>query len=809
MFPAKLNSMNRYTFIVLLTLCAQIIFAQTGILKGAVTDQLTNEPLEFVNIFIVEAGVGAITDAEGKYSVEGLEPGFYSITASFVGYETAQESEIEVSSSRPTTINFQLNSGSAELEEVVVKAEAFRRTSESPLSLRNIGITEIKRNPGGNRDISIVIRSFPGVTSTASFRNDLIIRGGSPNENRFYLDDVEIPNINHFATQGASGGPASILNVDFIKEVDFFSGAFPANRNNALSSVFNFKQIDGRDDRLGVTATIGATDIGATLEGPLSDKTTFLFSARRSYLQFLFAALELPFLPTYNDFNLKVKTKFDTKNELTIIGVGAIDQFRLNLDANDTEEQRFNLGRLPVNEQWTYTTGLVYKRYGDNGFTTFVLSRNMINFDAIKYLNNDESSEDNLILDYNSQEMENRFRVERTIRAGDWNVIYGGRYDYTRYTNSTFNRIFIGSGAQDVNFDNAIDFHRYGFFGSVSRKWFGERLETSIGVEASGNSYSEEMSNPLEFLSPRVSLSYGITENFRVNFNTGIYYQLPPFTTLGYSEEGVLVNRQNEITPIQSTHFVAGIEYLTPFQSKFSVEGYYKMYDDYPFLLRERISLANLGGDFGVIGNEPVTSTSEGRTYGLEFFYQQRLYKGFYGLAAYTLGWSEFTNEGDEFVPSSWDSRHIVALTLGKQLKNNWEVGVKWRYQSGLPATPFDPDSDLVESWDRNGQAIPDYSRINTLRNGGLSEIDLRIDKRWNWEKWSLNVFLDLRNILGAGVTQDLVLLDVELDEDGLPIGQPEIINPQAPPSEQRYRTKVVEDEGGNILPTIGVIVKI
>lgn len=790
-------------------LWTSILWSQTGIIKGSVTDEISNEPLEFVNIFIVELGVGTTTDAQGAYSVSDIPPGFYSIQASFVGYSLSQESEIEVSSSRPTTVDFQLRSNSAELEEIVVKADAFQRKAESPLSLRNIGITEIKRNPGGNRDISIVIRSFPGVTSTASFRNDLIIRGGSPNENRFYLDDVEIPNINHFATQGASGGPASILNVDFIKEVDFFSGAFPANRNNALSSVFNFKQIDGRDDRLGVTATVGATDIGATIEGPLSEKTTFLFSARRSYLQFLFRALELPFLPTYNDFNLKIKHKIDQKNELTFIGVGAIDQFSLNLDANETEAQQYILNQLPVNEQWTYTNGVVWKRYGDQGFTTFVLSRNMLNFEATKYLNNDESSDGNLILDYSSQEIENHLRIERTERRENWDFIYGVRYDYVKYNNSTFNQIFTRSGPQEINFDNDIDFHKYGAFGQVSKKLFNERLEASLGVELSGNTYSEEMSNPFTQVSPRFSLSYVLSERWRANFNTGIYYQVPPYTVLGYQENGTLVNRDNQIKPIRATHFVTGVEYLSTFDSKFTIEGYYKRYEDYPFLLRNGVSLANLGGDFGVIGSEPAVSTSEGRTYGLEVFYQQKLYKGFYGLAAYTLGWSEFTNEGSEYTSSSWDSRHIVSLTLGKQLKRNWEVGVKWRYQSGLPTSPFDPNSSLVQNWNRNGGAFPDFSRINSLRNSGLSEIDLRIDKRWFFKNWGLNVFLDLRNLAGSGVTRDLMLLDVELDEDDLPIGEPEIINPNAPFGEQRYKTKIIDDEGGSILPTIGVIIKI
>lgn len=130
---------------------------------------------------------------------------------------------------------------------------------------------------------------MPGVASTASFRNDILIRGGAPNENRFYLDGIEVPNINHFATQGSSGGPVGLINVDFVREVDFYSGAFPANRGNTLSSVLDMKFREGRKDRLGLNFTVGSSDVGLSFEGPKGKKSSFIAYARRSYLQFIFS----------------------------------------------------------------------------------------------------------------------------------------------------------------------------------------------------------------------------------------------------------------------------------------------------------------------------------------------------------------------------------------------------------------------------------------------------------------------------------------------------------------------------------------
>ncbi|MBP9055588.1 MAG: TonB-dependent receptor [Saprospiraceae bacterium] len=794
---------------ILVLLLPILSFAQTGTIKGTVKDKLSNEAIIGANIVLVGSDLGTSTDIDGSYKIEGLKPGIYNISVSYLGYETINQSEIEIQGIRPTIFNFEMVENAKQLEEIVVKASSFKKTAESPVSLRTIGVSEIKRNPGGNRDISRVIQSLPGVTSTASFRNDLIIRGGAPNENRFFVDDIEVPVINHFSTQGSSGGPAGIINVDFIREVDFYSGAFPVSRGNALSSVFNFKFKDGRDDRIGANLTAGATDIGLTLDGPLSKKSTFLFSARRSYLQFLFKAIGLPFLPTYTDFNMKYKYKIDNKNEISFIGLGAIDDFSLNKDANDTESKQYILERLPVNTQWNYTNGIVYKHYGSHGYTNFVISRNMLNNKAVKYLNNDESNPENLVLDYTSQEIENKLRIENARKHGQWEYLAGVSYEYVKYNNQTSNKIYTNAGSENINYTSALNMHKYGLFGNVSRKLLSDRLNVALGFRLDGNTYSSEMNNLLDQFSPRLSASYQLSEKLSINFNTGRYYQLPPFTALGYTANGALVNKENKITCIKANHVVTGVEYNPDAASRITVEAYYKTYENYPFLLREKISLANLGGDFGVIGNEPVTSDSKGRTFGVEVLLQRRLTKGFYGLLAYTFGKAEFTNAQNSYAPSSWDSRHIISLTGGKRFGKNWELGIKYRYQSGLPGTPFSPNSDLAVNWDRNFAGIPDYSQINTLRYGAFGALDLRLDKKWFFKGWDLNVYLDLQNVTAAAVARDVLVLDRPLDAENKPIGGPIVVNPDQAPELWRYKVKSINDSTGTLLPTLGVVISL
>lgn len=785
-----------------LALLAGITQAQTGKIFGRVSDVLNNEPLPFVTVLITNTQIGAQTDIDGNYTIDNLEPGLYNLEFNFVGYKKQSVFEIQVTNAKPYILNVQLEQEISQLETVEIKAAPSDKTEESPLSLRTIGTNEIQRNPGGNRDISKVIQSLPGVSYTASFRNDIIIRGGAPNENRFYLDGVEVPNINHFATQGSSGGPVGMINVDFIREVEFYSGAFPVNYGNTLSSVLAFKQRDGRSDKWGGSFTLGSSDVGLTAEGPTSKNSTILLSARRSYLQFLFDALGLPFLPTYNDFQVKEKINFNQKNELTLIGLGAYDQFALNTKDDTSAFQKYILANLPQQTQWNYAVGAVYKHYRKNGYSTFVLSRNMLNNDASKYENNDDSNTDNLLFNYASREAENKLRYEETFNVNTWRFKAGVLYELAKYSNATLQYIAVDTGVLNIDYNSALLIHKWGFFAQTSKQLLQNRFSISFGVRADANNYSTEMSNLFDQLSPRFSASYSLTDKWSLNFNTGMYYQLPAYTVLGYAEgENNFVNKNNGVTYINCNHIVAGVEYRTKNNLRFSVEGFYKVYSNYPFSIRDSVCLANLGADFGVIGDEPVTSTGEGRSYGLEFFAQQKLYKNFYGILAVTYVRSEFKDKNGIFAPSSWDNKTIISFTAGKKFKNNWELGLKWRYSGGLPYTPYDADySSLIYVWDINKQGVLDFDKLNSKRLEPFHQLDVRLDKKWFFQSWNFDVYVDIQNIYNFKTTQQ-PYIDTVKDADGNSVVDPE--NPM------HYLTTPLENVSGTLLPSIGIIIEI
>lgn len=788
-----------------------LLFANS--IAGKIIDQESRYGIEYGKVKLTSDDTTLVTytDDEGNYGFYNLKPDVYNLTASSLGYRSKTEFEIKVTLAKPRLINIALEEDLIELDSVVIGGSdyAFNVNEETPVSLYSIGSEDIERNPGAGRDVSRVIQSLPGVATTPSFRNDIIIRGGAPNENRFYLDGVEVPNINHFATQGSSGGPVGLINVNLVDNVDFYSSAFPAERGNALSSVISFDLKDGRKDTLGLRATVGASDFGLTAEGPIGKNVSYIASIRRSYLQFLFKAIGLPFLPTYNDYQYKVKITPNDKSEITILGLGALDQFELNESVNDgitdsetLRRNKFILGNLPINEQWNYTQGIKYVRFGEKSSKTFVLSRNMLNNSAFKFENNDESKRKTT--DYKSQEIENKFRYEHLIYGKYFDLTYSGNLEYAKFnTKSSFFRNVNGSPLE-INYDSDLKLLKYGASAQLRKSILSDKLKLGLGVRLDANSYSVNMSNPLEQLSPRFSVSYQITKQFNLNGNVGTYYQLPAYTVLGYKNNaGELENKNNNLTYIKNTHAVLGAKWFTKYNAQLSLEGFYKNYENYPFLINDSLSLANLGSDFGVIGNDAVTSSSKGRSYGAEFLYQQKLTKGFFGILALTFVKSEFTDKNGDFKPSAWDSRSIANLTFGKKFKKNWQIGAKFRYSGGLPYTPFDIEtSSKVQNWNIFGQGTLDYSQLNSLRTGPNHGLDLRVDKEYFFKKVSLNFYIDVENVYGFSPDLAPTLL-LQENENGNNI----IENPNAPFTEQTYATELLNTGTGTILPTIGVII--
>lgn len=795
----KMVKITQALLYLMIVLWSGLALGQNGEIRGRVFNIETNEPIPFANIAISGTTIGSSSDMDGNFLFTGINPGFVRLEVFSVGFERTITDELMVNNTRSTFVEIGIREIAVELAEVAVRASIFERNMESPVSLRRIGIQEIERSPGSNRDISRVIQSLPGVAFTPSFRNDVIIRGGGPSENRFFLDGIEIPTINHFSTQGSSGGPLGIINVDFIREVEMYSGAFPANRGNALSSVFEFRQISGNRERINTRATIGASDIALSLDGPLTENTSIIFSARRSYLQFLFSLLELPFLPTYNGFQFKTNTRIGQNRELNIVGIGAIDNFRLNLDANETIEQQTTLDLLPVNNQWNYALGITYRIFRENGSDFFVLSRNMLRNTAFKYPGNNETLP--RTLDYVSDEIENKFRFERTTNVNNFRFNFGVGGEYAKFNADNNQLLFFDNQLREVSTFSEFDMFKWSAFGQATRSLFNNRLSLSLGVRADANNFSQSMSNMFEQISPRISASYQLAEDLFLSANMGRYYQMPSYVTLGFKNPaGVMINRENNLRYISVNHFVGGVEWRPLANSKLTLEGFYKNYGNYPFSVRDSIVIGSQSTDFGIFGNEEVVSTGTGRAFGTELYFRAEDLADFNVFLSYTFVRSEFRDISGNFVPSRWDNRHILILTALRELGNNWEIGFKWRFSGGSPYTPFDLEfSSRRDAWDAQNRPYFDYSRFNQNRFPSFHQLDIRIDRQFFFNNFSIMAYLDIQNVYNfQSRLNDTVVRERDAN------GQPIVITDRD--GVERYSLRSIENLTGTVLPSIGLI---
>ena len=784
---------RRISFFILLCCLCWNIFAAEYQIKGVVIDKSTRQPLEFVNVLVVGLGIGASTDANGNFLITQVPPGIYRLQASFLGYKTELTPEYRVNHVTPY-VQIELEEENASLNEVVVTASPFQKVPESPVSLRVIGLQEIEKAPGANRDISKVVQNYPGVAfSPIGYRNDLIVRGGGPSENRFYLDGVEIQNINHFSTQGASGGPVGLIDADLIRSVKFYSGAFPADKGNALSSVLDFSLRDGDMERNSLKATLGASEVSLSSNGHIGNKTSYLVSVRQSYLQALFKILGLPFLPAYTDASFKIKTRFDSHNELTLLGLGGIDRMKLNLGI-EGEDAEYMLSYLPEINQETYTVGGVYRHYSQRHVQSIVLSQSYLNNRNVKYRDNDESSEENLTLRLGSIEQETKLRMENTSSWSVWKVKAGFDLNYSRYKSNEYRKVFANA-LREYDYHTDLSLWRWGMFASVDYAAPDKSFTASMGVRTDGNNYSDKMKELWRQLSPRLSVSYRLIEGLTLSGHVGLYYQLPSYTALGFKgEEGEYVNRHLDYISVSQESL--GLSWTPNENMELSVEGFYKLYGHMPFSLSDQIPLSCKGNDYGTIGNEALSSEAKGRSYGVELMFKWLLTQKLNLSSSLTIFKSEFKDgEQGSYVPSAWDNRFILNMSGTYNFPKHWSLGAKVSCIGGSPYTPYDVEkSSLVEAWNVQGRAYYDYSRYNQERLPVFGQLDVRVDKTFYLKKCMLGFYLDIQNITASKLRQPDALMST---------GQ--IENPSAPLSEQRYVMKSIRQESGTLLPTLGI----
>ncbi|MFI3267170.1 MAG: carboxypeptidase regulatory-like domain-containing protein [Rikenellaceae bacterium] len=813
--------MRSYTYIysILILLFPFLCQAQNSksdlsknIVKGVITNLQTSEPVDFAVISVIQDTLTFVTQEDGKFEIRGLKPGYNTIYVQCEGYRPIISESFMVSSVSPAVVNISLEQNLIEASEVIVTLSPFRTSSEAPVSMRRIGSEEIDLTPGANRDISKVVQLAPGVVPVSfGNRNDVLVRGGGANENKYYLDGIEIPVLNHFSVQGGSGGYASLVNTDLLKTVNFYTGAFPSQFANGLSSVMDMEMKDGNSDKFHAKFILGATDAGINIDTPLSKngKTTLVASYRYSYFQMLFDILGLPFLPTYNDYQFKLTSKLSDKDELYFIGLGSFDTNVLNLSVeNPTTSQQYILGYLPNNDQQSNVFGVGYKRLFDKGALRFTFSRNYLNNLLYKYEDNDETLPKTL--DIKTKEVDYRFNSEIKLRnVLGFSFIGGLGGSKGNMESSTYQNVYSGNTQTLYDYENDLSIWRYHVYASFSRSFFENKLNTAFSARADGLSYSSNTNNLFKQVSPRFSFSYKAASRFTINGSVGRYYQEPTYTMMGYKDEdGSEDTQQDRLEYISVNSYVLGVAYAPNTNSIIKAEGFYKQYDNMPISLLDSLPVST--GDFEdyIVGNVPIASVGEGRAYGFELSYRNLDFKNTVINISFTHMYSQVNKMDANLQPikgqyssTSWDVRNIANITAIHKLRNNWSIGGKWYITGGLPYTPYDYDlSSTIEAWDATGRPYDDNTLYNTERSKTYHQLDLRVDKMWFFSKWRLGLYLDIQNVYNYSAETQSYLYP-QTDANGNYVVDPD--KPGYYLMETSYN-----DYGGTILPTIGITIE-
>jgi outer membrane receptor protein involved in Fe transport len=700
------------------TTCESELFAQTstGMISGEVRDAVTQQPLPGAHIVLVGTQLGATADGRGYYVIRSIPVGTYQLSASSIGYGRSIRDDVPAVRGRNTTANLELTEVQIELEGSTITGGYFRKPAESTVSYRTLSPQEIRRSPGSAEDIFRVMQSLPGVATAGGKSAQLIVRGGSPDENLTLLDNIEIYNPIHFARTGESMGIISIINPSLLKDVNFLTGGFPARYGDKMSSVFDMTMVDGNREVHNIDVNANVAGLGAMVDGPVMKDGSVVFSARRGFFDLITSLLNRPAAPSYYDAVGKFTYDVDAKNRVSVVGFYYLDQIsrdgvvrmkssadtgRYNYLSRDDYGTAFGLNwRYLISPDAYALTTLSTSSNGWNTLRGTVDRRDLIGEDIL---------EKSLVL---KSELTLQAASGLEVRAGGQLTWVESRHTAWKPADTTRSGQIIP--ATSVAYFPDVSHKPSAFLQGTWQPWL--RLSVTAGARYDYFSFTKQST-----FSPRVSASYHLTDQTSLNLAYGRFYQTPA------SYQIALDPLNQRLRSSNATHSIVGVEHLIRDDLRATVEVYYKDLSDV------------------IVGNDTsntLTNAGSGFARGIELSLQKKFTGGFVGTASYTFSESRRRDaEGGGEYFFEFDRPHIVNLIAGWELGDNWQLGAKFQFASGNPYTPvagvaLKNQTYYVVDGAYNGARYPAYHKL-----------DVRLDKKFMFAAWTLTAYLDLWNV--------------------------------------------------------------
>ncbi|MBN1480915.1 TonB-dependent receptor [candidate division KSB1 bacterium] len=753
---------KHFIFVISLAI-ATASFAVEGKIAGRVVDSRTLEPLIGANVLVVGTQTGAATDTNGEFIIENMRPGSYNLEIRYLGYSAVKRSNIIVNPKRTTVIEVAMELSAIEGESVQVTAGYFEKPKEAIVSTRSMNFEEIRRSPGDLVDIQRAMQALPSVVSGSDQLNEIIIRGGYPGENLFVLDNIEIPNPNHFAVQGAGGGPINLLNSYMVRNVDFYAGAFSAKFGDRASSVMDMSLRNGSQDHFRWEGNLGMAGAGLLLEGPVGQKASFMFSARKSYLDLVISSTGLTAVPQYHNAQGKLTYKLNDANTLLVNAVYGTD----NINIEEGDEAGYGRGAENIDTRnsqiiggatlrtfwnkklYSYTTlsavssDFFVDVYRMPGRETFFTNESRETEYAAK---SDFVWQAHKKLEVNAglslKALENIYNVQ-----GDADTLFV--YDVSGASPDSIIDIF--RTYPEYRVDNTINSSKTAGYVQLSYD-LAKRLRFTGGLR-----YDYFEFNDFFSLSPRVGFSFGLSPITTFNIAYGRHYQSPyPVELAAHPANNTLRNKY-------TNQYVVGLEHFFRDDIKLTLEAYYKKYLDIP--VKKNLTTPDpFDFDDGTFIN-----AAEGQAQGVEMFLQKKLTEKFSTIMSYAHSASQTLDPRFEtYYPSDYDYRDVFTFIGGYKYRwyetawyqklrrkpwyfavswlpfmpaDEFEISLKWRYLGGRPYTQpvYYPE---LQRW-----VVEEQQELNTRRYPPYHRLDLRLDRRFLFQTWTLVVFFDIINV--------------------------------------------------------------
>ncbi|MGD8782602.1 MAG: TonB-dependent receptor [Ignavibacteria bacterium] len=758
-----MKAIRVFIFLVLFFLSFKVVFAGGGSLKGRVEDAATFQPLVGANILLLDTEYGTSTDAEGNYEIKSLPPGMYRVQFSYIGYEKRIITDVFVKVNRSNYLNCNLRSSAIEQDEVVVLSGYFETPDNSPVSAQTLNYEEIRRSPGAREDVSRMIQNFAGVNFTEDDRNDLVIRGGSPTEVQFCVDKIEIPNPNHFGTQGSTGGPINMINAELIQKTNFFTGGFSSEYGNKLSGVLDIEFREGNRSKLAGKVDLNFGGVGGYIEGPFDEGSgSYLIGVHRSFLDLYKGFVEDDAVPIYSNIQGKVVYDFNPNHRISLIWIGGIDKisFEHEIEIDDYKIAEIDTAVYTdvdlVSNQLTIG-GSLRSIWTKNFFTDIIILQNYTDYSTNQFavevegfhkpgddkLQNENSINRQKQYYNNSIERITHAKVEANLLLSKSTTFSFGGY----FKNNNFNHRInympyphdkkdeFGNPVKSLFVNNNLrNTLKYGGSVNLKRVLF-ERLTVNAGMRIDYFDLIKSKS-----ISPRANFKLNISKWLTLTGGYGIYYQNPEFIWVTSDP----LNAQN-LKDIKCEHVIGGLNIFVTPSTKLTAEVYHKKYSDYAVSADSgysMITMANAGADFGSnIEARELLSKGTGSAKGFEITIQQKMVNDFYGLLSYS--YSDIKQKALDGISrrSAFDNKNVFNFVFGYRYKE-WELSIKWRYAGGRPYTPFNIKASIEA-----GEGRLDLTRINSETYPSYNRFDVRLDCREYYSFGTLVWYVTFENV--------------------------------------------------------------